>query len=78
MFVDGNAPMLQEWLKKIAEDKVINGVVVRNGDPVKAFELYMSVVEYHIPKLARQEQVGEDGGPVEYIMKWGGVTGAPD
>lgn len=70
-FVDGNADRLAGWLDQIANDKVINGVVVQKGDPVKAFELYMSVVEYHIPKLQRAEQVGEGGGPVEYVVRWG-------
>ena len=43
-FVDGNADRLTGWLDAIAAD-----------DPKKAFECYMSVVEYHIPKLARSE-----------------------
>ena len=43
-FVDDNAPRLLEWLDRIAED-----------NPKAAFEAYMSVVEYHIPKLARSE-----------------------
>lgn len=33
-------------------------------NPAKAFELFQSVVEYHIPKLARTEVSGKDGGPV--------------
>ncbi len=52
-FVDGNAHRLQEWLDRIAEE-----------DPKRAFELFQSVVEYHIPKLARTEHTGGDGGPL--------------
>lgn len=44
MFVDNNAGRLQEWLDQIAEK-----------DPEKAFSLFQSVIEYHVPKLARQE-----------------------
>lgn len=72
MFVDGNAHRLIEWLDSVASDVVINGVVVRKGDPAKAFDMFMQVVEYHVPKLARTENVGDNGGPVEYVLKWGG------
>lgn len=48
MFVDGNAHRLQEWLDRIAED-----------DPEKAFSLFQSVLEYHVPKLARNENTME-------------------
>lgn len=43
-FVDGNAERLGGWLDRIAED-----------DPQAAFTAFMSVVEYHIPKLQRTE-----------------------
>lgn len=55
LFVDSNAHRLQEWLDQIALD-----------DPKKAFELFQSVVEYHVPKLARTEVTGADGGPVRW------------
>ncbi len=58
LFVDGNAHRLQEWLDQIALD-----------DPKKAFELFQSVVEYHVPKLARTEVTGADGGPVETVTR---------
>ena len=50
LFVNGNANRLQEWLDGVAED-----------DPEKAFQLFMGVVEYHVPKLARTELTGKDG-----------------
>ena len=53
MFVQSNAHRLQEWLDAIAET-----------DPEKAFSLFQSVIEYHVPKLARTELTGKDGGPV--------------
>lgn len=49
-FVDGNANRLAGWLDKIAEK-----------DPEAAFKAYMSVVEYHIPRLQRSEVTGKDG-----------------
>jgi hypothetical protein len=47
-FVDGNAHRLTEWLDRIAED-----------NPKAAFDCFQSVVEYHIPKLARTENITE-------------------
>ena len=60
-FVDGNAHRLTEWL-----DQVANGDPEADikPNPAKAFEMFQSVVEYHIPKLARTEMTGKDGGPV--------------
>ncbi len=57
LFVDNNANRLQEWLDRVAED-----------NPERAFQLFQSVIEYHVPKLARNEHTGEDGGPV--LMSW--------
>src|SRR4249920_4174535 len=69
-FVDGNAHRLQDWLTAVAEgitepdtdDKP--GRVIIAPNPARAFELFQSVVEYHIPKLARTELTGKDGAPV--------------
>ena len=47
MFVDGNSHRLQDWLDKIAEQS-----------PEKAFNLFQSVIEYHVPKLQRNTHVG--------------------
>lgn len=57
-FVDGNAHRLTGWLDKIAEK-----------DPKDAFNCFQSVIEYHIPKLARTEMTGRDGGPVKITTK---------
>jgi len=53
-FVDANAERLVGWLDQIAEK-----------DPDAAFKAYMSVVEYHIPKLARSELTGKDGDKLQ-------------
>jgi hypothetical protein len=73
-FVDGNAHRLTGWLDKVAEgvkvevmdDKgnVVGEEYVVPPNPAKAFDMFQSVVEYHIPKLARQEHVGSDDKPL--------------
>ena len=66
-FVDGNAHKLIEWLERVAVK-----------DPAEAFKLYMSVVEYHIPKLERVEHVGKDGGAIERKVIVEYVGAVPD
>jgi hypothetical protein len=67
LFVDGNAHRLTEWL-----DEVANGIPEADikPNPAKAFELFQSVVEYHVPKLARTEITGADEGPIEMVVTW--------
>jgi vacuolar-type H+-ATPase subunit E/Vma4 len=48
-FVEGNVDRLEKWLDQIAED-----------NPKQAFDSFMSVVEYHIPKLQRVESTNEN------------------
>jgi hypothetical protein len=55
-FVDGNADRLQTWLDQVAhgvKDEDNNYVVAPN--PEKAYQLFQSVIEYHVPKLNRSE-----------------------
>lgn len=67
-FVDGNAHKMQEWLEQVAtgvkneDDKYI---VLPN--PEKAFGMLQSVMEYHLPKLARTEHAGDEEQPVKVI-----------
>lgn len=58
-FVDGNAHRLEGWLDKIAEK-----------DPKQAFECFQSVIEYHIPKLARTEATTQHSGKIELTARW--------
>jgi hypothetical protein len=53
-FVEGNVDRLNGWLDEIAAK-----------DPKAAFDCFMDVVEYHIPKLARAEHqyLDEQGQP---------------
>jgi len=65
-FVDRNSDRLQGWLDAIAEGVTDEeGKVITPPNPVKAFELFQSVIEYHVPKLARTELTGKDGGPLQ-------------
>jgi len=78
MFVDNNAERLQEWLDQVAKgtpmlDAKGKQIFDDKGKPVfqiapnaeKAFGLFQSVIEYHVPKLARGEVTGLNGGPIQ-------------
>lgn len=67
LFVDGNAHRLTEWLDTVANGDPDYDI---KPNPAKAFELFQSVVEYHVPKLARTEVTGADQGPVEMVVTW--------
>ena len=54
-----NIANFEIWLGKVALE-----------DPGKAADLYLKAIEYHIPKLARSEQTGPDGGPQEHTFRW--------
>jgi hypothetical protein len=66
LFVDGNAYRLTEWL-----DQVAHGIPEQDvkPNPAKAFELFQSVVEYHIPKLARTEMTNADDKAFETVNR---------
>jgi hypothetical protein len=59
-FVDGNADRLQGWLDQIAEEK----------GPLAAFECFSTLLEYHVPKLARQEVTGPNGDKLKVEISW--------
>jgi hypothetical protein len=76
-FVDGNAHRLEGWLDKVANGDVLvdkdgkqvydqdgNTIYVTRPNPERAFNLFQSVVEYHVPKLARSEISGPNGGAI--------------
>jgi hypothetical protein len=56
-FASANVGQMTVWLAGI-------------DDPAKKLDLYLKAIEYHIPKLARSEVSGPDGGPVETICRW--------
>lgn len=55
VFIDGNSDRLQGWLDQIAAEK----------GPEAAFKCFSDLLEYHVPKLARTEMVGADGGAIK-------------
>ena len=52
---ESTAPEIEQWLR-----------VVANDDPGRALDLWLKMIEYHIPKLARTEMTGEGGGAVKH------------
>lgn len=47
-FAKANVDSMTDWLEQIE-------------DPAKRFDLYLRALEYHVPKLQRQELTGKDG-----------------
>jgi len=78
-FVDNNTHRLQSWLDDVANGVPMKDpdtgrqlldhfgqlrwIIPPN--PQKAYELLQNVVEYHVPKLARSEVTGPNGGPIQ-------------
>ena len=71
-FVDGNTDKMQGWLEQVANGVYdeAEGKYLVFPNPEKAFEMLQSVVEYHVPKLARQELVGDEKAPVKIQVSW--------
>lgn len=53
-FVDGNAERIQGWLDEIYAEKGAQA----------AWDCFVDLVEYHVPKLARTELTGLNGAPI--------------
>ena len=71
-FVDGNTDKMQGWLESVAngvQDEATGKWLVP-PNPEKAFSMLQSVVEYHVPKLARQEVVGDADKPIKMVVTW--------
>ena len=56
LLVDRNTHRLEAWLDQIAADEKLG--------PMAAWRCMMDVIEYHIPKLARTEHVGDADNPI--------------
>ena len=48
--MEKNTPQMQKWLDEVAQD-----------DPAKALDLMLKIAEFVLPKLQRQEIVGNEG-----------------
>jgi hypothetical protein len=51
-FASAHVDQMGEWLLQV-------------DDPAKRLDLYLRALEYHIPKLARQEHTGQGGGAIQ-------------
>jgi hypothetical protein len=60
IFAEANAEHMGEWLLAV-------------DDPAKRLDLYLRALEYHIPKLARQEHTGKDGEAIEHNLTVRGI-----
>ena len=56
-FASANVGEMSSWLKQI-------------DDPAKKLDLFLRAIEYHVPKLARSEISGPDGGPQVVEATW--------
>ena len=56
-FASANVGEMSSWLKQI-------------DDPAKKLDLFLRAIEYHVPKLARSEVSGPDGGPQQVECTW--------
>ena len=63
-----------EWLDQVAagvkvQEQTEDGEIIEKyvvpPNPAKAFDMFQSVVEYHVPKLARMEVAGDKENPLE-------------
>jgi hypothetical protein len=65
--LDRNAEKMDEWLQLVAYGDSELGV---KPQPDKALDIMQKLAEYHIPKLARTEVVGDANQPVELKITW--------
>jgi hypothetical protein len=61
-FAGANASNLGKWLAEVQ-------------DPARRIDLYLRVLEYHIPKIARTEVTGVNGGPQQHTYRWLDASG---
>ena len=67
MLLERNSEKMDEWLQLVAYGDSELGV---KPQPDKALDIMQKMAEYHIPKLARTEVVGDKDQPVELKISW--------
>ena len=84
--VDGNAHKLDEWLSMVAYGVPLTdkeGQIIYKDDvplyrvppsPKDAIDLVQKIAEYHVPKLARTEVVGDETQPIRHVYTWKKTT----
>lgn len=63
--LEKNASNVDKWLLLVA-----NGHGEAKPAPDKALDLLAKLAEYAAPKLARTENVGDGGGPINTVITW--------
>lgn len=72
-------PLMETVVEVVdGEEKQVTRQMERNGvplwvqppDPEKALDLLQKLAEYHVPKLARTEVVGDSQKPILHLFKW--------
>lgn len=58
MIAERNVERLEQWLTEVGAN-----------DPAKAADLYLRMIEYHIPKLARTEHSGPNGAAIPTTLR---------
>jgi hypothetical protein len=58
---------MDEWLQMVAYGDDSLGI---KPAPDKALDIMQKMAEYHIPKLARTELTGAEGGDVKIAVTW--------
>lgn len=66
-FAEKNASKFESWVQRTADGDVANEV---KPDPAKAAALYLTAIEYHIPKLARTVIEGDPEKPLKTVIEW--------
>ena len=56
-FASANVDSMGEWLNAVE-------------DPAKRLDLYLRALEHYVPKLARQEVVGDKDAPQQMVIRW--------
>ena len=65
--LDRNSEKMDEWLQLVAYGDSELGI---KPQPDKALDIMQKMAEYHIPKLARTEVVGDKDTPLELKISW--------
>ena len=84
--VDGNSHKLDEWLSMVAYGVPLTnqkGEIIYKDEvplyrvppsPKDAIDLVQKIAEYHVPKLARTEVVGDETQPIRHVYTWKKTT----
>jgi hypothetical protein len=65
--LERNSDKMDEWLQMVAYGDDSLGI---KPAPDKALDIMQKMAEYHIPKLARTEVTGAEGGDVKIAVTW--------